>query len=229
MKEQQQALKGPGDSSCLETAQLSTAAGRGRRTRAPQQQRSYKGGKHKRHKTAPAGASKQCTRCGKDSTLGGSALSEMFSVTDVTEGTLQCLMLLKTVSTLSEGDPTALFMDTAFMDTLSSAQEKAWFATIQLGGRETHFKLDTGAEVTAVCPQAYQAVGKPYLHAADKVLLGPSRQPLEVLGQFKCDLSYKGRCSQQQAFVVKGLRNNLLGLPAITAFNLAARVDMTYL
>lgn len=50
--------------------------------------------------------------------------------------------------------------------------------------------------------------------------------PLQVLGQCQYDLTYKERSCRQQVYVVKGLKNNLLGLPAITALNLAARVDM---
>ena len=38
-------------------------------------------------------------------------------------------------------------------------------------------------------------------------------------------LSHGGRSSKQQVFVVNGLRSNLLGLPAITALNLARRLD----
>ena len=39
--------------------------------------------------------------------------------------------------------------------------------------------------------------------------------------------THKERSSTQQVFVVEGLTNNFLGLPANTALNQAARVDMT--
>lgn len=113
------------------------------------------------------------------------------------------------------------------MDTLSSGTDKAWFVSVQLGSMEARFKIDTGAEVTAVSPDTYERVGKPPLHTPDKALLGPSRHPLQVQGQFQCDLTHQGRTSRQQVFVVKGLQNNLLGLPAITSLNLAARMDVT--
>jgi len=45
------------------------------------------------------------------------------------------------------------------------------------------------------------------------------------MGQFMVTLQYKDRSSQQTIFVIKGLKTNLLGLPAITALNLAARID----
>jgi len=51
-------------------------------------------------------------------------------------------------------------LDTAFLDTVKSSSETAWFAKI-------HFKLDTGAEVTAISQQAYQQVGEPQLQPSD--------------------------------------------------------------
>ena len=65
------------------------------------------------------------------------------------------------------------------------------------------FKLDTGAEVTAVSQETHQRLGKPPLQTPEKLLCGPSGQPLPV----------------------KGLKTNLLGLPAITVLDLAVRVD----
>ena len=79
--------------------------------------------------------------------------------------------------------------------------------------------------MTAISEETHQHLGKPQLHPPGKLLCGPSRQPLQVLGQFLGKLSHEAKVSQQQVFVVKGLKTNLLGLPAITALNLAARVD----
>ena len=75
-------------------------------------------------------------------------------------------------------------LDTAFLDTVGGEQTSAWFTTIKLNEQETRFKLDTGAEVTAICEQSYLSLQKPQLSAPEKVLYGPSRQPLNTLGQF---------------------------------------------
>ena len=40
-------------------------------------------------------------------------------------------------------------------------------------------------------------------------------------------LSYRGRSSLQELYIVEGLRPNLLGLPAIVDLNIAARIDAT--
>ena len=120
-------------------------------------------------------------------------------------------------------------LDTTFLDTASTEQKLAWFADIQLSDQETlKFKLDTGAEVTAISHLSYQSLSHPPpLGAPDKVLYGPSRQPLQVRGQCYCHLSFMGRSCKQKVFIIKGLNSNLLGLSAITALNLAKRLDET--
>ena len=56
---------------------------------------------------------------------------------------------------------------------------------------------------------------------------GPSTKPLQCIGECNIRLQHKERSCTQQLFVVKGLRSNLLGLPAIRALNLATRLDET--
>ena len=62
---------------------------------------------------------------------------------------------------------------------------------------------------------------------ARKKLFGPARTPLEVMGQFQGDLKYHGKESKQTVYVVKGLKTNLLGLPAIMDLNLVALIGET--
>ena len=89
----------------------------------------------------------------------------------------------------------------------------------------TPFKIDTGAEVTAVSKETWHMLGKPALQPANKHLFGPAQQPLAVLDQFSCHLSHKRREVQRQGFVVDDLKMNLLVLPAITILHLAVRAD----
>ena len=85
--------------------------------------------------------------------------------------------------------------------------------------------MDTAAEVTAILHFAYQQLSNPpLLNTFDKILYGPSRQPLHVLGQCHMDLTYKEKSCNHQVYVVKGLQKNLLELAAITSLSLAARV-----
>ena len=96
-----------------------------------------------------------------------------------------------------------------------------------MGKQKIQFKLDTGAEVTAMSDLSYRKLQKVCMSRASRVLFGPDHTHLDVLGQFSQTLAYGERKSKQQVFVVKGLKNNLLGLPAIKALELAARLDST--
>ena len=66
---------------------------------------------------------------------------------------------------------------------------------------------------------AYRRIGSPVLKTPVKTLKGPAQHSLEALGQFQGTLKYKTRSSTQTIYVVKGLQNSLLGLPAITSLN----------
>ena len=111
-------------------------------------------------------------------------------------------------------------------DTVLEKSGSRWFTELRWGRHEVKFKLDTGAEVSVISEKTYRNVGQPALHAPDKMLFGASHCPLQVLGCCKAKLWYKNsRASVQTVYVVKGLSSNLLGLPAITALNLAARVE----
>ena len=85
----------------------------------------------------------------------------------------------------------------------------------------------TGADVTAISEESYKSIkgkgGK--LVKPSKLLQGPSNQPLPVVGEFIGSLAYEGRSKKHQIFVVKGLKNNLLGLPAIRSMGLVVRVN----
>ena len=139
------------------------------------------------------------------------------------KGHYEAVCRLKTVA----GAMSAEAMDVAFLDNVSPGkQETIWLATIQLNGKQIPFKLDTGAEVTAISDATHQRLGKPTLDPTDKLLYGSSR-PLQVLGKFEGALIHKGIQAQQPVYVVKKLRRNLLGLPAITTLTLVARMDAT--
>ena len=119
------------------------------------------------------------------------------------------------------------YLDVAFLDTLSSTHESAWLAKVKLCDQDTVFKLDTGAEVTAIPEQSFKRLGEQKLASPEKTLYGPSHQLLQVAGQFQGKFSYMNETAVQTVYVVNGLRTNLLGLPAITALNIVARVDAT--
>ena len=76
-------------------------------------------------------------------------------------------------------------LDTAFLDTLTDKSAISWQEQIVLNGKLTPFKLDTGAEVTAISLDTYHSLQNVELSQPEKLLSGPSRKPLKVIGQFQ--------------------------------------------
>ena len=108
---------------------------------------------------------------------------------------------------------------------VTATEETSWKESINLNGCNIAFKLDTGAEVTAISRRTFQKLHGTKLEKPSRLLHGPSQQDLKVVGQFSGNLSCKGRYTRQHIFVIDNLRTNLLGLPAITALNLVTRVQ----
>ena len=79
--------------------------------------------------------------------------------------------------------------------------------------------------MTAINEGTHRLLGEPELRKPTKVLWGPAHQTLDVEGQFMGWLKYRKRSARQSVYVVKGLKTNLLGLWAITALQLACRID----
>ena len=103
---------------------------------------------------------------------------------------------------------------------------KAWLTQVKLMGQKTEFKLDTGAEVTAVSDKTFNSISKKTkLIPSGKILKSPSWSTLSVSGEFRGVIQHGDKQSKQKIYVVKDLKNNLLGLPAITDLNLAVRMD----
>ena len=166
----------------------------------------------------------QCTRCGRARHPIGTRCPARSAICHKCnrKGHYEAQCFSKTVAATNELD-----VDQAFLGALEDEQNPCWRVSIRVGDKWTSFKLDTGAQVTAITQQTYDALGRPQLRKPSKILYGPARQTLGVIGQFSVTLSHGHKSSKQKVFVVRNLRNNLLGLPAITALHLACRIDET--
>ena len=112
------------------------------------------------------------------------------------------------------------FLDT-IQDTIQEVGGTSWIATIKINRQEIVFKLDTGAEATAISTRTYNILKNITLQKSGKV----NNKPLDVLGQAVVQLTYEGRTCKQPIYITEGLKNNLLGLPAITALQLLTKVE----
>ena len=93
---------------------------------------------------------------------------------------------------------------------VAAVTNNTWCATVQAGSRQLQFKLDTGAEVTAISEETFCSLQDIQLQKPSRILYGPELKPLEVMGKFEQELICRGSVTKQQIFVVKGLTRNLL-------------------
>ena len=135
----------------------------------------------------------QCKRCGR--THGKDAQCPAWNVTCFKcnrKGHFGAQCLSKTVANVvSETE------ETAFLFPVSTSHGTSWSIDLQVGHKQLSFKLDTGAEVTAISERSYNSLGRPPLASASRILYGPTSQPLQVMGQISIILSYDSRCSRQ--------------------------------
>ena len=88
-------------------------------------------------------------------------------------------------------------LETVFLGAVTETGQSAWKATVQVLGQPIQFKMDTGAEVTAINEDTFKRFSKVQLQRPTRRLLGPSQQPLEVTGQFQASLTKADRTSMQ--------------------------------
>ena len=92
----------------------------------------------------------------------------------------------KSISNISE-EPNSVSdsVETAYLDTLEGQKptQNSWTCHIEVNGKATLFKIDTGAEVSAVTEQTFNSISPSIqLRKPFKVLHGPNRLPLDTLG-----------------------------------------------
>ena len=232
VQEQTKKLTGasPGDSR-ENPVQVDGMSGRG--SHAPS-----KNFRRRPHQQSKQPKQSQCTRCGKkpghpraecpanDATCHRCSKRGHFSSQCRTKQKNVLQVRLGADSDDAAKQPTPTF-DYGFLDAIGDCAERptAWTNDILVGKHSLQFKLDTGAEVTAISYSSYRQLHGVNLAKTSKILLGPDCSNLTVEGQFTETLAYGERSSEQTVYVIHGLKSNLLGLPAIEALQLAARLN----
>ena len=86
------------------------------------------------------------------------------------------------------------------------------------------FKLDTGADVTAIPLTTFNSLANVKLMETNRILKGPGQEDLQVRGKFMTDLRWQQKCSQEEVYVIDKLQKPLIGRPAIEHLGLLVRV-----
>ena len=116
------------------------------------------------------------------------------------------------------------FMGAVHVDTTDSeaidAIQNSWVTSVNLNKRSITFKIDTGADVTVISDTDYNENNDGPLSTCNKKLSGPSREALDVCGQFTGKLQRNSVSTTQDIYIIRGLHTPLLGRPAIEALQL---------
>ena len=116
--------------------------------------------------------------------------------------------------------------DYGFLGEVNSNDSEPWIINLKVKDTDIQFKIDTGADVSVIPEYVFKKLRNVKLVKADKILFGPGQKQLQVLGKLKCELKSKSAKSNEELYVVKGLRNSLLGRPAIQSLELLSKSDV---
>ena len=144
----------------------------------------------------------------------------------------QCFSKRKNLSELKQGasvrtgsrlraDSDTVDIDGGFLDTVSETSgQMVWVVPVFVDKQILDFKVDTGAEVSATSDLSYKEWCGANMSKTNKMLYGLDNSKLDVLGHFTQTLTYRRRISKQQIYVVKSLKNDLLGYLPSEHYNL---------
>ena len=90
----------------------------------------------------------------------------------------------KSIAMVSQEEPEPA--ETSYLDAITNVikkkETKLWNVQLQVNGEDVCFKIDTRAKVSAVSKDVFEATGQPSLRMPTKILCGPDKTSLDVLG-----------------------------------------------
>lgn len=105
------------------------------------------------------------------------------------------------------------------------APEPPWNITLNFCGRDTDFKIDTGADVSIISNSVFKALSPPpLLSPTNAVLRGPGGV-IKTEGEFNAQVHHKDKSYSVRCFVVNTHTDNLLSRDAATHLGLIQRLD----
>ena len=83
-------------------------------------------------------------------------------------------------------------LDSFYLHTIHDTEDSTfWMTDVRVNNISVTFKVDTGAEVTAVSESTPQTLGQLEVSMSDKKLCGPNGVPLDLRGRLTVTLSQK--------------------------------------
>ena len=105
-------------------------------------------------------------------------------------------------------------------------QDDQWKVQLKVSGKPVVFKIDTGADITAISKSTFDSLpNQPKLHSS-KIALFSARGKLQCAGQFTTAVTHCNKKYQLNVFVISGEHaSNLLGREAACEISLVARLE----
>ena len=159
---------------------------------------------HKRYKDCPA-LNEKCLACGRKGHFRDQCRAEK-DVRQIEEDEDDDFMpILGSISEDSEG--------------INTVVENKWHTNLKVNGQDMEFRIDTGADVSVIPDRCFK--NKDVLKKTEKKLFGPGGTKIEVVGVYRATIEKnQSKKTDQNLYVVKGLKKPLLGKPAIEALDI---------
>ena len=100
-----------------------------------------------------------------------------------------------------------------------------WKTNLLIGNHNVNFKIDIGADVTVIPEDIFRRYKLGRLQGTSKKFFGADQKSLCVMGEIREKLTLGETCVTEDIYVVKDLKEPLLGRPAIEELNLFARIN----
>lgn len=136
----------------------------------------------------------------------------------------------KKKKSLRSTEPSFKHRDCIFLVTLTCNQSPRWTATVQVREVPIVFKVDdTVVDVTVIPAETYGTHFSPTsLQRPTKVLKGPGRYELDVLGIITEDITYRAKLTKADLYVVNNLDQSLLSRDANERLGIVRKIyDVT--
>ncbi len=175
----------------------------------------------------PQQGSKACYRCGKMPSHGKSECPATDAVCHncgkMGHYGKVCRNSAKSLNAVTTEEEGSLFLGAV------DAGKDPWTVQLQVRQKKVCFKIDTGADVTALPAEVYYDItgglDVKRLAVSRRPLFGPGGNVLSVLGVARETLRRGKKTATEDIYVVKDLHTALLGRPAIEQLQLVSRVD----
>ena len=135
----------------------------------------------------------------------------------------------RSLNEVVESDDAIFFGDLHVDDVTGDSPDQPWLVPLRVGAVPVVFKIDSGADATAIPDSLYRTVFRTPLTQPTTTLKAASGADLSLLGAFRSSLSRTdGRISlpQEIVYVINDLHVPLLSRHASTALQLIRRIDI---